>query len=151
LARRAGIAALLLGLAIRPAWAACNKPITVSETLQMNYGTIAVTNGGGTVTMNSNGTVSPPPGFTVSGITNAGRFLVTGTNGCSVTISFVAGALAGPGTAMQINNFTTDAGANPTLAPPAGQLTFNVGADLIVNAAQKGGNYSGTYTVTVIY
>ena len=131
--------------------AACNKAITVAETQQMDYGTIAVTSGGGTVTMATTGTVSAPAGFLVSGITNAGSFHVTGTNGCSVTISFVAGSLTGPGTAMQIQNFITDAGATPILNPAGGALNFNVGADLVVNAAQAGGSYSGTYTVTVVY
>jgi Mat/Ecp fimbriae major subunit len=143
--------ALLLGAAVVPASAACNKAITVTETQQMNYGTIAVTSGGGTVTMATTGTVSAPGGFTVSGITNAGSFHVTGTNNCTVSISFVAGSLTGPGTAMQIQNFTTNAGSTPILNPAGGVLDFNVGADLIVNASQLGGSYSGTYTVTVIY
>ena len=142
---------LLLGAAIVPASAACNKAITVAETQQMNYGTIAVTNGGGTVTMATTGTVSAPGGFTVSGITSAGSFHVTGTNGCSVSISFAVGSLTGPGTPMQIQNFTTNAGATPILSPAGGALDFNVGADLVVNAAQAGGSYSGTYSVTVIY
>lgn len=144
-------AGLLVGAGSSSAWASCNQAITVTEKQQLNYGTIAVTSGGGTVTMAANGTVSAPSGFTLSGITNPGSFHVTGTNGCSVSISFVAGSLTGPGAAMQIWNFTTNAGPNPTLAPPAGQLDFNVGADLIVNAGQPGGSYSGTYTVTVIY
>jgi hypothetical protein len=52
---------------------------------------------------------------------------------------------------MQIRNFITNAGPNPTLTPAGGALDFNVGADLIVNASQIGGSYSGSYTVTVIY
>jgi hypothetical protein len=141
----------VVGAVGEPAWAACNKPITVAETQQMNYGTIAVTTGGGTVTLAANGTLSVPSGFSSMGLPSVGSFHVTGTNNCGVTISFVAGSLAGPGTAMQIQNFTTNAGATPTLAPPAGQLDFNVGADLVVNAGQAAGSYSGTYTVTVIY
>lgn len=147
----AGATVLLLGATAIPAWATCNKTITVSETQQMNYGTIAVTSGGGTVTMATTGIVSPPGGFTVSGITNAGSFHVTGTNNCTVSISFIAGSLTGPGTAMPIQNFTTNAGPTPTLAPSGGALDFNVGADLVVNPNQVGGTYNGTYTVTVIY
>jgi Mat/Ecp fimbriae major subunit len=143
--------AVLLGASSPAALAACNKAITVTEMQQMNYGTIAVTSGGGTVTMAANGTVSAPGGFTVTGITAPGTFQVTGTNNCVVTISFVAGSLTGPGTAMQIQNFTTNAGASPTLNPAGGVLTFNVGADLVVNSGQLGGSYSGAYTVTVIY
>jgi hypothetical protein len=67
-----------------------------------------------------------------------------------VAISFVAGSLIGPGASMQVRNFTTDAGANPVLTN-AGTLDFDVGGDLVVNANQVGGSYSGSYTVTVIY
>jgi hypothetical protein len=150
----------LLGLANPPAWAAggCDEtsnPITISEQQQINYGTIAVTNGGGTVTISPSGTVSAPGGFTVSGLTSAGKFHVTGKQNCSVSISFLAGSLTGPGTAMSIGNFTNNAGASPSLnivgAGTLGSLDFSVGADLTVNPNQAGGSYSGTYTVTVIY
>ncbi len=96
--RAAVTLAVLLAASSPPALAACNKTITVAETQQMDYGTIAVTSGGGTVTM-----------------------------------------------------VTTNAGANPTLNPAGGVLDFNVGADLVVNAGQAAGSYSGAYTVTVIY
>lgn len=144
------VAALTAGSAV-PALAACNKPITVTETQQMNYATIAVTSGGGTVRMSPSGTVTAPGGFVLRGAPAAGSFQVTGSNNCAVVISFVPGSLTGPGAAMTITNFTTNAGATPTLAPPGGQLSFSVGADLQVNAGQAGGDYSGTYTVTVIY
>ena len=150
----------LLGTASPLAWAAggCDEtsnPITISETQQINYGAIAVTNGGGTVTIAPGGTVSAPGGFTVSGVTSAGKFHVTGKQNCAVSISFLAGSLTGPGTAMPIGNFTNNAGASPSLniigAGSLGSLDFSVGADLTVNSNQTGGSYSGTYTVTVIY
>jgi hypothetical protein len=146
--------AALLGVGSQ-AWAArCDNqsnPVTIAETQQMNYGKIAVTNGGGTVTIAASGSISAPGGFTVSGITAPGKFRVTGKQDCVVSISFLAGSLTGPGTAMTIQNFTTNAGANPTLDHNNGILDFNVGADLLVNSSQTGGSYSGTYSVTVIY
>ncbi len=142
---------LLLGVSAPPASAACNKAITITEAQQMNYATITVTSGGGNVTMSPSGTLTAPGGFVLSGAPAAGKFNVTATNGCTVTISFTPGSLTGPGTAMTITNFTTNAGPTPTLQPPSGQLSFSVGADLLVNAGQAGGSYSGTYTVTVIY
>jgi len=143
-------AVLAIGVAT-PAFGACNKAITVGETQQMNYGTIVVPSSAGTVTLTANGTLNLPGGFSSLGVPSVGTFHVTGTNNCSVTISFVAGSLVGPGAPMQILNFTTNAGANPILSPAGGALDFNVGADLVVNAGQTGGSYSGTYTVTVIY
>ena len=151
---RASLAGLIAGAVIgwaQLASAACNKAITVTETQQINYGTIAVTSGGGTVTISPSGGVTLPGGFTETGVPTAGTFNVTGTNSCTVQISFTPGSLTGPGTAMTITNFTNNAGPTPTLAPAGGQLTFSVGADLLVNAGQAGGSYSGTYTVTVIY
>ena len=150
----ATLAAALLGAGSH-AWAArCDNqsnPVTIAETQQMNYGTIAVTSGGGTVTIAASGTISAPGGFTVSGITSPGKFRVTGKQDCAVSISFLAGSLTGPGAAMTVQNFTTSAGASPTLDHNNGTLDFTVGADLLVNASQLGGNYSGTYAVTVIY
>ena len=144
----------LVGAGSDAAWAAtCDenkRPITITETQQMNYGTIAVTNGGGTVTLSATGGVSAPGGFTVSGVTTPGQFQVSGRRNCALAIGFLAGFLTGPGAQMQIRNFTTNAGANPVLGNN-GRLNFNVGADLVVNSSQAGGSYSGTYTVTVIY
>ena len=51
---------------------------------------------------------------------------------------------------MTLNNFVHDAGGTPT-TNGSGDLVFNVGGDLVVNAAQASGAYSGTYTVTVNY
>jgi Mat/Ecp fimbriae major subunit len=156
----AGMLLALLGVAAPPAWAAggCDETsnaIAISETQQISYGTIAVTTGGGTVTISPSGAVSAPGGFTVSGVTSAGKFHVTGKQNCSVSISFLAGSLTGPGTAMAIGNFTDNAGANPSFSTTGGgslgSLDFSVGADLTVNPSQAGGSYSGTYTVTVIY
>ena|SRR6185437_4319465 len=150
----------LLDVASPPAWAGggCDQttnPITISQTQAISYGTIAVTNGGGTVTISPTGTVAAPGGYTVSGATSAGKFHVTGKQNCSVIISFIAGSLTGPGVAMAIGNFTNSAGASPSLnivgAGTLGSLDFSVGADLTVNPNQSGGSYSGTYSVTVIY
>jgi hypothetical protein len=150
LTRIAGLAVALVGGMAGPATAACTKAIAVTQTQQMQYGTIAVTSGGGTVRITAAGAVSGPAGFALSGAPGAGGFHVTGSNNCVVAISFVAGSLLGPGTAMTLRNFTTNAAGTPLLQH-GGILDFNVGADLVVNAGQAGGSYSGTYTVTVIY
>jgi len=148
---RAGVTvAVLLTAASAPALAACNNAISIFELRQMNYGTIAVTNGGGRVTIAPSGVVTAPGGFALSGATVAGNFVTLGSANCAMSILFTPGSLVGPGSAMTINNFTTDAGASPRFNG-SGWFDFNVGADLLVNASQAGGNYSGTYTVTVIY
>ena len=102
------------------------------------------------MTIAPNGVVTAPGGFALSGTSAAGNFVTLGSANCALSILFTPGSLVGPGSAMTINNFTTDAGASPRFNA-SGWFDFNVGADLLVNAGQAGGNYSGTYTVTVIY
>jgi hypothetical protein len=95
--------------------AACTKAITVTETRQMNYGTLFVTSGGGTAKIAANGVVTAPAGFVLSGATAAGAL------------------------------------RSPARTTARCTLTFDVvGADLVINAGQAGGNYSGAYTGTVI-
>ena len=124
--------------------------ITITEDTQMDFGIIAVDTSGGTVTISSAGAVSGPGTYSFSGSPAAGTFTASGDASTAVTISFTNGSLTGPGTAMTLNNFTHDAGGSPT-TNGTGDLTFNVGADLVVGANQTAGAYSGTYTVTVNY
>jgi hypothetical protein len=133
-----------------PALAACTKALAITEAAQMSFGTVGVVSGSGRVTLSPAGAVTAPSGFFLAGAPGAGSFKVTGTNNCAVIISFTSGALTGPGAPMTITNFTTNAGPTPTLTR-GGRLTFAVGADLVVNSGQAGGNYSGTYSVTVVY
>ncbi|GAB4395081.1 MAG: hypothetical protein Tsb0032_26170 [Kiloniellaceae bacterium] len=126
------------------------QAISITEDTAMDFGTVAVDGSGGTVTISTAGAVSGPAGYTFSGSPAAGTFTASGDASTAVTISFTAGSLTGPGTAMALNNFTHDAGGSPT-TDGTGDLTFNVGGDLVVNAAQASGSYSGTYTVTVNY
>jgi len=146
-----GIVAVAILAGVMPAVAACNKTITITQLQAIRFGTIAPATAGGRVTVAATGSESAPSGFALAGGAAAGSFRVTGTNSCIVSIAFGAGSLLGPGTAMTVTNFTTNAGANPKLSPAGGQLTFAVGADLVVNAGQTGGAYNGTYTITVTY
>src|SRR5260370_19238211 len=99
---RAGVTlAVLLGASSPSALAACNKAITVAETQQMDYSTIVVTSGGGTVTMAANGTVTVPGGVSLMGLPSAGSFYLTGTNNSTVTLRFFAGAFTSPRASTQ--------------------------------------------------
>jgi len=143
----------LLALDAAPGLAACTHAITLTENTAMSFGTIGVVAGGGTVKLSTSGSRTAPSGFFLSGTTAAGKFTASGTSAaanCAVIISFTAGSLTGSGNAMAIQNFTDNAGASPKLNS-SGNLTFKVGADLVIGANQKGGAYNGTYTVTVIY
>jgi hypothetical protein len=126
------------------------QAISIVEDATMDFGIIAVDGSGGTVTISAAAAVSGPGGYSFSGSPAAGTFTASGDVSTAVTIGFTAGSLTGPGAAMTLNNLVHDAGGSPT-TDGSGDLTFNVGADLIVNAAQVSGAYSGTYTVTVNY
>ncbi|MCZ4279995.1 DUF4402 domain-containing protein [Kiloniella laminariae] len=126
------------------------QAISITENTAMDFGNTAVDASGGTVTISTAGAVSGPAGYTFSGSPAAGAFTASGDASTAVTISFTNGSLTGPGAAMTLNNFTHDAGGTPT-TDGSGDLAFNVGADLVVNATQASGAYAGTYTVTVNY
>ena len=126
--------------------------IAVTEDTQMAFGNVSVDSAGGTVTLTSAGGISADnANYVFSGTPAGAAFSATGDASAPVTISFSTGdTLTGPGTAMALQNFTNDAGGSPAF-DGTGNLAFNVGADLVVNASQTAGSYSGTYTITVDY
>ncbi len=127
-----------------------DPPISIMENTSMDFGDIIFDGTAGTVTISTAGAVTGPLGYIFGGSPAAGAYSATGQANQAVTISFTNGSLAGPGAAMTLDNFTHNAGTTPSF-DGAGDLSFNVGADLSVNAAQTGGSYSGTMTVTVNY
>lgn len=132
------------------ATAQIQQAISIVENTPMAFGNVAADAGGGTATISTLGAVTGPAGFSFSGSPAAGAFTATGDASTAVTISFTDGSLTGLGAPMVLNNFTNDAGGTPTI-DGGGTLAFNVGADLVVGAAQASGAYTGTYTVTVNY
>lgn len=112
----------------------------------------------GTVTINpSNGSASAAPGCLVlSPTTTQGRCVVVGQSFPLITmqISITAPAidLVSGTNKMVLNDFHLQSpGAGPVLTTTTAFLTVNVGATLNVGAAQPGGSYSGTVTVSVNY
>jgi hypothetical protein len=133
------------------ATAEIETPIAITEDVSMDFATIVNDPLGDTITLTAAGGISGTGASTFSGTPLAGSFSVTGTPSAPVTISFSTGdTLTGPGTAMPLGTFTTNAGGSPAF-DVGGDLSFDVGADLTINAAQVGGSYAGTYTLTVEY
>ncbi len=125
--------------------------ITVTEDTGMDFGIIGADVAGDTITIDTADSVSATGASDLSGTPASGVFTATGTASSTVGISFSSGdTLTGSGTAMPLGNFAHDAGGSPAL-DGSGSLTFNVGADLTVNASQVAGTYTGNYTVTVDY
>jgi Mat/Ecp fimbriae major subunit len=129
--------------------AAIVQAIAVTENTQMNFGFIIPPAGAANVVLTPANAISGA-GFTFLGGNAAGNFTALGTTSQPAVITFSSGdTLTGPGTAMALDTFTTDAGGSPVFT--AGSLTFDVGATLHVGASQTAGSYIGTYTVTVNY
>lgn len=128
------------------------KALSATENTHLNYATIQAPATGGTVTISPAAVVSSTTsGFTFSGTPTAGNFTITGDASTPVTVSFTNGSLTGPGSAMALQNFTSNPAVGSVTLNASGSATLNVGADLIVGANQTSGTYAGTYQVTVSY
>ena len=126
------------------------NPIVITEAEAMDFATINADPDGDTITLDTNGDLDASNASTFAGNAVPGEFDVTGTPNGAVAISFVDGTLSGPGDDMDLTAFTHNAGNSPSF-DNNGDLNFNVGADLDINNGQVGGQYSGTYTLTVEY
>ncbi len=129
------------------------KQVTVTNTSDLQFGTIVKAPGTATVSIDSTGARTCGAGLTCTGTTSAADFGVGGTVGEVVTVSSDATV-----------SMTNGAGGNmtATLTPSATTLTlgaltagyngtFSVGGALTIAAAQADGVYSGTFNVTVNY
>jgi hypothetical protein len=146
--------------AVGSASATIVTPITITETVPMDFGNVAVSAAtGGTV-------VLPPIGGTpartvtggvtlpnIVGTPLAGAFAVTGTGAYTYAITLPTAPvnITGGSTTMSVSNFVSFPLGTGALT--AGLQTIYVGATLNVAAAQLAGVYTATgiYTVHVDY
>ena len=129
-------------------------PLGISQTAEMDFGTIAgETASATTVVLTTAGATSSIDGAYTGPGSAAGVFAVTGEPSQAYSITLPAdGAvfLTGAGAPMAVNGFNHDAGGSPAL-DGTGDDSFNVGATLTIGAGQLAGTYNGSYTVTVDY
>ncbi|MGD8570053.1 MAG: DUF4402 domain-containing protein [Gammaproteobacteria bacterium] len=130
-------------------------PITISQTTQMNFGSIGPAAAASTVVLDTANSVTSATADVVPGTGAAsGVFSVAGEAGFTYAVTLPASTSLsdGGGNTMTVDTWTTSAasGATPTLSG-GGTDTVNVGATLHVGANQAAGNYSGTYTISVNY
>ena len=136
------------------------KPMTITKTADLNFGTINVGTGLiGTVALSTAGTNTYTGGVTagtIAGtITNA-AYNVTGTKNATYVVTLPADNTVtveeSGGTTMKINTFTALSASGATATHTAlGADTFKVGATLLVAAGQATGIYAGTFNVSVDY
>jgi hypothetical protein len=132
------------------------SPITITKTVDMDFGNVAVSSVAGTVILTPAGTRSTTGGVTLpatTGTVTAAAFNVTGTPAYTYSIAITGSPLtvtSGANT-MTVTAFTSTPASPGTLV--AGDNALTVGATLNVGANQASGTYvSGLpFTVTVNY
>lgn len=151
------VASLAQETATATATARIVTPISITKTVDMNFGNVAVQSAtAGTVVMTPSGVRSTTGGTTLpttAGTVAAASFTVAGESGYTYAITLPTSALtisSGANT-MTVGTFTSSPSATGTLT--GGSQTLTVGATLNVGAAQAAGTYtSGTpFNVTVNY
>jgi hypothetical protein len=123
--------------------------INLNETTPMNFGFIIPGASAGTLAVSTAGVATPTNVTYLNGAV-AGLWNVTGTSGQPLVVTLDASdTLTGPGPAMTVDTFNSDAPATFT----SGSVNFHIGATLHVGTAgaQTPGNYIGTFTVVVNY
>ena len=131
-------------------------PISITKTVDLNFGNVAVSATGGTVVLVPAGTRSITGGVTLpatAGTVTAASFTVTGMAAYtySITLPVAATTVTSGGNSMTVNAFTSNPSLIGTLT--AGTSTLKVGATLNVTANQVAGTYTSAtpFTVTVNY
>ena len=132
-------------------------PIGITNTANMNFGNVAVSNVAGTVLMTPAAVRSTTGGCTlpvITGTVAAAAFNVTGAASYTYAITLPAAAttITSGGNTMTVDTWTSTPSGTGTLSA-GGSQTLTVGATLNVGASQAAGTYvSGTpFTVTVNY
>lgn len=132
--------------------------ITLANATPLNFGIIAQTTAGGTVTLNANSDVAVHSNTAaeIQSSTEARAiFNVAGEANALYSISLPSSSItltrASGSETMTVNGFTTDNSTTGSQIEANGTDSFYVGAVLNVGANQVAGTYNGTYSVTVAY
>jgi len=127
-------------------------PISISKTVDMNFGNIAVSSTLGNVVLATDGTRTKIGGVTlpaVTGTVTAAQFTVNGlgTSSFSITLPTTYTITSGANT-MNIDTFTSTPSGSGSLV--GGTQTIKVGATLDVAASQAAGTYTNATGFPVI-
>lgn len=133
-------------------------PIAISKTTDLSFGKFAVGSTGGTLLLNTSGTLTPSADITPGGGTPAAAvFHITGETGAaygitSPDITLSDGASHTMGLAL-VSGLATgvSSGTVTTSNIAAGGQDLYVGGTLTVGASQTPGSYTGTVAVSVAY
>lgn len=134
-------------------------PISISKTVDMNFGNVAVSaSTAGTVVLTPAGARSATGGVTLpttAGTVTAASFTVSGQGDYtySITVPSTDLTITSGSNTMTVNTFTSNPAATAGALSSGGTQTLTVGATLNVGAGQAAGTYvSATpFSVTVNY
>jgi hypothetical protein len=128
--------------------------LTITKTVDLNFGTMTVPTTPATVTitpaavLSSTGTITLLAQAPTAAVAS---YDVSGDVSANYAITLPANTTITSGAnTMTVNNFLSSGGLNHTL-DAAGLETFTVGATLNLITGQPAGSYTGTYDVTVAY
>ncbi len=124
------------------------RQVTLTNTTDLQFGTIVSSPTASTVIVSTAGVRTCGTSLVCSGASTAAGFAVTGTSGQVVTVSVPATVTLSSGTNSMLSTLNASA-ATLTLAANAG--AFSVGGILAVGADQADGDYAGTFNVTADY
>jgi hypothetical protein len=131
-------------------------PISISKTVDVNFGNVSVSGTAGTVILTPVGTRSATGGVTLpatTGTLTAASFTITGQGSYTYSITLPSSALtiSSGSDVMTIDNFTSSSSTTGTLS--SGTQTLKVGATLHISGNQAAGTYlsAAPFSVTVNY
>jgi len=136
-----------------------SQSISITKTIDMNFGNIAVVSSGGDVILDPNGSRTRTGGVTLpatTGTVTAASFTISGTtlHTYAITLPLADCTISSGGNNMTVDTFTSTPSATGTLsgATPGTQVV-TVGATLHIGGSQTSGTYtSGSpFTITVNY
>lgn len=132
------------------------KPLTISKTQDLDFGTIVLAGAsftGEIVTVAAGGTVTCGSGtgkITCGGAPKAAKFHLVGTNNSAVTVTSPAFNLTGPAT-LAVTPTSTVQTVNLGSAGLTTGIDVLLGGSITLASSTPDGTYSGTWTVTADY
>jgi len=132
------------------------RPVTITKTQDLDFGTIVLVGGSFTneiVTVGTSGAVTCGSGagnLSCGGSPTAARFLLIGTNNALVTVSSPAFSLSGPAT-LTVTPTSTSQVVNLGATGSTVGVNVNLGGSISLSSTTLEGTYSGIWTVTAEY
>jgi len=132
------------------------KPLTISKTADLNFGTIVLAGAAfanETVTVATTGAVTCGSGggnVTCGGTPTAAKFHLVGSNNAAVTVNSPSFNLTGPST-LSVTPTSLTQSVNLGAAGNTTGIDVPLGGSIILASTTPDGVYSGTWTVTADY